>query len=132
MKFGQHEITDEQWWAFCDQHAAKPIPLAEADLAKPFVYSRKYGVMYVPSGYHQQVMAMLYAWEHGFVKAYHMMDSEAHDHLKETSQLADKFLEELPGTAFRSSVGKCVVAGKREHLTMIEKRFFGEIKYTTE
>lgn len=128
-------IGDTKWYALCDAHGGMPKPLAEADLTKSWVYDREYGVFPVAGGYHQQVMAMLYAWHKGFSRTYdlqiHLEETEG-GRRKETSYLADKFIEEIPGTAFKSSVGKKVNAGARGSLTVIEKRFFGDITYIME
>jgi hypothetical protein len=131
-------ISQEQWYGLCDMGSGKPVPLAQADLSKSFVYHREYGVFPVNFGAHQQVMALLYAWHHGYAEhgrhaAYEMLhdlrEQGKAKPLSDASLLADKFLEEIEGTAFRSSVGKKVNAGKRGNLTVIEKRWFGEITY---
>ncbi|MDP3227094.1 MAG: hypothetical protein Q8N13_03845 [Acidovorax sp.] len=44
-------------------------------------------------------------------------------------ETADRWLEITPGAAFRSSVGRKIQAGKRSHLTLIEKRWLGDIQY---
>ena len=61
-------FTDEQWWSMCDAHMSLPEPLAKADLTRPFVYARRYGVFYVPSGHHQHAMSILLAFRHGHTK----------------------------------------------------------------
>jgi hypothetical protein len=129
VNFNGVMITEEQWYKFCDAGGGRPMALAAFDLTKPFVFFRKYGIFPVNHGHHQQVMALLYAWEHDYHCPYDMIRDKK---IREISTLADAFLEELDGTAFRSSVGKKVVAGKRTSLTTIEKRKFGEISYTME
>jgi hypothetical protein len=131
---GFKPLTEEQWYRMSDAGAGEARALPEFDVTKSFVYDREYGIFPVNGGYHQQAMAQLYAFHHGFADAGQMID-----HLKsqsskrwETSHLADLFIEKIPGTAFRSSVGKCVVSATRHSLTPIEKRIFGELKYTLE
>jgi hypothetical protein len=67
-------FTDEQWWSMCDAHMSLPIPLAKADLQQPFVYERRYGVFYVPSGQHQNAMSILLAFHHGLTKGIDVAD----------------------------------------------------------
>jgi hypothetical protein len=131
---GFKPLTEEQWYRMSDAGAGEARALPGFDVTKSFVYDREYGIFPVNGGYHQQAMAQLCAFHHGFEDAGKMID-----HLKkqtskrwETSHLADMFLEKIPGTAFRSSVGKSVTAGTRHSLTPIEKRIFGELKYAFE
>ena len=42
-----------------------PVPLSIADLTRPFVYERQYGVIYVPGGYHPSAMSFLLALQLG-------------------------------------------------------------------
>jgi hypothetical protein len=129
IKLNGVAISDERWYKLCDAGLGRSMPLDEADISKSFVYDRQYGLFYCNGGHHQQAMALLYAWTQGFDSAYDLLDELK---IRDLSVLADKFIEEMEGTCFRSSVGKTVIAGKRKNLTVIEKRFFGEIKYIVE
>lgn len=131
---GFKELSEEQWYRICDAGAGKARALSEFDVSKSFVYDREYGIFPVAGGYHQQTMAQLCAFHHGFKCAHDMLDhlKQQDGKRRETSHLADMFLEKIPGTAFRSSVGKCVTAGTRHSLTPIENRIFGELKFAFE
>lgn len=119
------DISDEMWWAMCDAHLSLPVPLAEADLSKPFVYERSRGVFYVPGGYHPSAMSILLAFQHGLTCG---IDVAEKLKLEFSSGTADYWLEHTPGAAFRSSVGRCVVVGSTKGLTIQERRLFGEVK----
>lgn len=122
-------FTDPQWWSMCDANMSEPVPLARADLTKPFVYDRKYGVFYVPSGFHQTAMSVLLAFHHGLVKG---VDVSQKLKLRYSEGTSDEWLRTIPGTCFKSSVGKRVNAGKRANLSAVEKRFFIDIEYLFE
>lgn len=116
-------ITDEMFWGMCDCHMSDPVPLGEADLSRPFVYERRWGVFYVPFGYHQSAMGLLLAWQHGCHKVWQVTErlGIAHD------GAADYWLQHTPGAAFRSSVGKRVQVATPKGLTVQERRLFGDV-----
>lgn len=118
-------ISDEMWWAMCDAHMGLPVPLAEADLSRPFVYERRWGVFYVPGGYHPSAMSLLLAFQHGLCCG---IDVGEKLKVSCSSGTADYWLEHTPGAAFRSSVGRCVSVGSLKGLTIQERRLFGEVK----
>ena len=60
-------FTDAQWHAMCDAGLGMPQSLARADLARTFVYDRRWGVFPCESGYHQAAMGLLLAFHHGKV-----------------------------------------------------------------
>ena len=115
-------FTDEQWWSMCDAHMSLPEPLAIADLSRPFVYDRRYGVFYVPSGHHQHAMSILLAFRHGHTKGLAVAE---HLGLAFSHGTADEWLRTTPGACFLSSVGKNVLAGNRESLSVLERRIIG-------
>lgn len=120
-------FTDEQWWKMCDVHLALPVPLAQLDRTKPFVYDRKWGVMYCPAGYHQAAMGLLLAFHHGSVDRIgnaERLGIECHPHGE-----ADRYLESIPGTAFKSSMSGGVKTWGPSSLTVVEKRLLGHIDY---
>lgn len=119
-------LTQEQFWAACDANMSDPLTLEQADLSKPFVYDREYGLFYVPCAYHQLALAQLFAWHTGFVKAYDAIDAFK---MRDSSQAADKLFENFPGIAILSSVGVTVHAFNKNSLTQREKDFFGKITY---
>lgn len=119
-------FSDEQWWAMCDAHMSLPVPLAEADVTKPFVYDRRWGLFYVPFGQHQFAMSILLAFHQGSTDAIATADALG---LSYSDGSADYWLEKTPGAAFRSSVGKKVQAGPRGNLTVIERRLLGELEH---
>ncbi len=117
------KFTDKQFWAMCDAHMSRPVPLNDADLSRPFVYQRGYGVFYVPGGCHPAAMSLLLAFNHGYLNA---IDLASELNLEYSSATADRWLEETPGAAFKSSVGKRIQAGK---LSLSELRAFGEVDF---
>jgi len=119
-------FTEGQFWKLCDAQMDLPVPLAVADLTKPFVYTRKYGVFYVSSGYHQMAMSLLLAFDHGSLNPIYAAEALG---LSFPFKSADHWLRTTPGTAFRSSVGKKGVHAHRGSLTAIERRLLGDICY---
>lgn len=117
------DITNEMWWKMCDFNMSRPIPLAEADLSKPFIYERSWGVSYVPGGYHQGAMSLLLAFQHGLKNGIAVSEKL---NLRFSSGTADHWLEHSPGAAFLSSVGKKIQVGNIKGLTIQERRTFGE------
>jgi hypothetical protein len=118
--------TEEQWYAMCDMRIGKPIPLAGADLTShPWVYWREWGLMYVPSGFHQGAMAVLYVFTKGFTNYVGAAIDMNIPTYRACETFAEKFLMELPGTAFKSSVGsRGITVGRLSNLTAIERRIF--------
>ena len=88
--------------------------LSAADLLRPFVYERGRGVMWVPPGEHQRMMAHLRACA---TDVSGMTIQEA----------ADEWLEMTPGSAFRSSVSGHVLAAKPSNLNALERIHFGRV-----
>ncbi len=119
------DIPDKQWWAMCNAQLSEPVALAQADLSKPFVYDRDFGVMYCPFGHHQNAMTLLLAFAHGCADQIEVAEKFGLD----APGTADKWLETRPGAAYRSAVGSKIRAGRRGGMTMIEKRIFGEVEY---
>ncbi len=100
-----------------------PVPLAKADLSIPFVYDRTYGVFYVPFGYHQAAMATLYAWSiqrDNYTEVAIELDADSSD-------LADAWLDNIEGAAFKSSMGKKIQLGHTSRLTPQERRAFSDV-----
>ncbi|WP_068675143.1 hypothetical protein [Variovorax sp. WDL1] len=106
----------------CDAQMSMPEPLAKSDLNRPFVYDRRYGVFYVPPGHHQHAMSILLAFRHGHTKG---IAVAKHLGLKFSQGTADEWLRTTPGACFLSSVGKDVLAGTRDSLSVLEKRIIG-------
>lgn len=119
-------FTEAQWWRMCDVNMELPVPLAKADLSRPFVYCRQYGVFFVGYGHHQSAMSLLLAFEcgvRGGIEVGKLLG------LKFPYETADRWLEQTPGAAFKSSVSSKVYAWRPENLTVIEKRFLGPIEF---
>lgn len=110
-----------RWSQFCDLGLSDPIPLRQADLAKPFVYERRFGLFYVPGGYHPGAMSFLLALQHDCDKGIQVAEKLG---LKHTSGTADHWLQHTPGAAFRSSVGRCIQVGSAKGLSVLERRQF--------
>lgn len=119
-------ITNRMWYQMCDCNMSLPEPLEVANLSKSFVYDRKFGVFQVPSGSHQAAMSLLLSWHHGLNNGVKVAE---HLKLKYSDQTADYYLLNISGTAFLSSVGKSVYAGKINNLNEKEKDYFSNIKY---
>lgn len=115
-------LNQHQWNQFCDFCMSEPIPLAQADLSRPFVYERQYGVFYVPWNYHPSVMSFLLAMQFGCEDG---IDVAEKLKLNYSSGTADYWLENTPGAAFRSSVGKNIQVATGKGLTIQERRLFG-------
>lgn len=123
-------ITDKMWWKMCDLHMALPVPLKEADLAKPFVYERKWGVFYVPMGMHQGAMSLLLAFQHGLESGVKVAEKLG---LTYSEGTADYWLEHTPGAAFLSSVGdNRIQAGSFKQLNVREHRLFGDVCFVSQ
>jgi len=118
-------FTDQQWWKMCDAGMSLPVPLNEADLTRPFVYDRAFGVFPVPGGRHQVAMSLLLAWRHGCDGGIEVAEKLAIEFSGET---ADRWLEGTPGAAFLSSVGKRIQVATGRGLTVQERRLFGDFK----
>ena len=110
----------------CDAGMSLPEPLETADLTKPFVYDRKYGVFPVIRGNHQVAMSLLLAVHKGYKNG---VDASEKMGLEYSHGTADHYLVNITGTAFLSSVGKCITAGSKNNLNEKEKDYFGSISY---
>lgn len=119
----EKKLTQDQRWRAIDTHMSDPIPLKDADLTKPFVYDREYGVFYVAGGYHPSAMSLLLAWHHGYEDP---IDYAMDNNLDYYYDTADKWLKETKGAAFKSSVGKRIQAGPRSNFTLGELKILGE------
>ncbi len=120
------EFSDERWWAMCSANMSMPVPLHKADLTKPFVYAREFGVFYVPIGHHQLAMSTLLAWQHECVKP---VDVAKKLGLRLSDETADRWLQHTPGAAFKSSQSGQVMAGRRGSLSVVERRHLGTVTY---
>lgn len=98
-----------------------PVPLKDADLLRPLVYDRCYGVFYVPMGLHPVAMSLLLAFQHGCDDGVDVAEKLG---LEFSAGTADKWLETTPGSCFKSSVSKKVVAWRPNSLNVFERRIF--------
>lgn len=117
-------FTDMMFWRMCDCHMSNPVPLESADLSRPFVYERRWGVFYVPGGYHRIAMTLLLAWQNECDCPVDVADKLGLDLSYETS---DYWLQHTAGGAFRSSVGAKIQVGDTSKLTIQERRLFGDV-----
>lgn len=120
------EFTPSQWEILLDAGARTPQPLHLADLSLPFVYYRPVGVLHCGPGKHRLAMSILLAFAHDCASG---VEVGEHLGLEFPDETADRWLQMTPGAAFRSSVGRRVLAGKRSSLTGIEKHWLGDIQY---
>lgn len=102
-----------------------PRPLAEADLSRPFVYERRFGVFYVPGGQHSGAMSYLLALQHDCKDGVQVAEKLK---LTYSSGTAEYWLEHTPGAAFKSSVGTRVQVATGRGLTAQERRLFGDFE----
>lgn len=116
------KLTDEQWWAISD-YASQPIPLRDADLTRPFLYVRGYGVFYIDMGCHQLVSALIYTWMQGKPDIFDLVDEGV---LEATScyEVAATRLTELDGVASLSNVGRDIIYASK--LNYAEKTYIKE------
>ena len=122
-------FSDKHIDEMCRVGMEDPVPLHTADLYRPFVYHRSFGVFYVDFGRHQLAMTTLLAWQHGMVKGSDIADKLK---LKYFDESADYWLQYTKGSAFKSSVGRSIYAGKRENINVYERRYFTKIIYLFE
>jgi hypothetical protein len=115
---GSHDLfNDRQFYAMCDCCMSLPVKLCEADLLNPFVYDRRYGLFYVPSGYHRTAMSLLLAFRHNLNAGIQVAKKL---NIKYSDETADYYLENIKGTAFKSSVGKSILIGSLKNLNKFE------------
>ena len=97
-----------------------------------FVYYRKFGLFPVNRGDHQFVMGMLYVWESGFLNpfdtTYQDLGIKYEYGLDPVGDFADRFIEELKGTCYLSSVSSRVYA-LEGNLNRREENFFEPINW---
>jgi hypothetical protein len=77
-----------------------------------FIYDRSVGAFWVEGSAHVLVLSKLYS--------IHLGADTWSSH-----EQADRFMLEIPGICFRSSISKIVTAGKPENLSRTEKRIIG-------
>lgn len=114
-------FTEEQFWKMCDAHMSDPVPLKNADLSKPFVYERQYGIFYVPCGMHPLAMSTLLAFQHGCNDAVDVAEKLG---LRMSSGTADRWLETTAGACFKSSQSKKISTWSAKSLNAFERRIF--------
>jgi hypothetical protein len=121
------KFTDIQRYQFIDHHMSGPVALRDLDTSQPFVYDREYGAFYVSMGRHPGAMSLLLAFHHGQRDGIDVADMLG---LEYSSETADAWLRNIPGTAFKSSVGSGrIQAGKVGSLSAGEIRVLGDIEY---
>jgi hypothetical protein len=117
---------------FDDNDIEYPVALAEHDLTGCWIYDREYGVFEVPIGYHECVMAYMYAWKKGYQDPFDIPDLKSVT-INYLAAAAEEFLS-LPGTAYMSGAWykSEIRAGKRGNLNRNELNYFGEVDYILE
>ncbi|WP_028536147.1 hypothetical protein [Paludibacterium yongneupense] len=114
-------FSEAQWAAMCDCHMSMPVALPQADLERPFIYERRYGLFYVPGNCHQAAMSLLLAFQHGLATG---PDVAAGLGIDYPSSTADHWLEHTPGAALKSSAGARIQVARVKRLNTNERRFF--------
>ena len=119
------KLTEQQLNRLDDMDG--PYRLKDIDISHPFVYDRKYGAFYVPFGKHPSAMSQLLAFHHDQrdgIDVGFLLD------LDYSSETADAWLRDIPGTAYKSAVNKAkITAGKPGNLSAGELRILGDIEY---
>lgn len=116
--------TDEQWCKMVDAGLSEPVPLSAETLTDEWVYYRPWGVMYVPSGYHQRAMATLFAFASGYPNVCACSTALNIPGYRAMETLADRFISKLDGTAFKSSVGTHITTSEAHKLNGQERAAF--------
>lgn len=129
IAFEDHPFTERQWWKMCDFNMSLPVPLAKAEAGKPFVYDRKWGLFYVPTGMHSSAASLLLSFHHNL---HNGIDVSEKLNLRYSGGTFEHWLAEIPGTAFLSSVGKAVYMGRPDNLSVMEKRLLRRLSPTGE
>lgn len=123
---GDHKsgFTQKQVYKLIDYRLSDPVPLHEADLTKPFIYDRKWGVFTAPFASHAAGMALLYAFHQGLDDPLDLALSD--DLINYPGNAAEQWLAEFPGTCFYSGVSHkgSLVVHKLSSLNAIERRTF--------
>lgn len=119
-------ITDKMWTKMCGCSMSLPVPLDQADIKKPFVYDRKYGVFYVPASKHQLAMSLLLAWHRGMDCG---LDIANKLNLSYPFGSADFYLERTDGTAYLSSISKKIYSWTPNQLNSKEQNYLGDVCY---
>lgn len=127
-------VTQEMWWKLCDGNLWEPIKLQDADVSKPFVYDRKFGLFYVSMGYHAHVMRFLLglhmSMNHKELEQFMIKEIGEYSAIYSsfcTNEYADYYLKNFSGTAFKSSVGTKILCGRFENLNYTERKKFKPI-----
>lgn len=118
-------LTAEQLDDFRGAYMSEPIPLHLADVTRPFVYDRQFGLFYVPGGKHPFAMSFLLALQHNCADGIEVSELLGIDYGHGT---AERWLTQTPGTAFKSSVSKTIYVGALHHINAIERRVFGSVE----
>lgn len=124
--------TQQETLQYCEFSVSGPLLLEVADVSRPFVYDRKFGLFYVGSGNHPHIMSMLLGFHNGYDGQYGGMEYAESVGLQWSAETADKYLETVRGTAFKSSVRPFVYAGKYKNLNEFELDMFGSVQYLFE
>lgn len=117
-------ISEEMYQAMCTCGMSEPVSLAAADLTKSFVHERRRGVFYVDYGHHCSAMTLLLAWQHGLVRTGQILRKLKID----SHTAAEAWLENTPGAAFRSSVGRSIQVASLMNLSIAERRLFKNVQ----
>lgn len=121
-------IPQEIWWSMVRYGLSEAHCLRTADLTRPFVYDRYFGFFYVPATKHPAAMSLLLAWHHGCADPFDLPKSVAPSF--DSEALADRYLESISGTCYRSSVSKGITyTWTRQSLNVFESDLFSPIKY---
>lgn len=123
---GGKALTGVQRCAMSEFSMGDPRPLYLADLTRPFVFDREYGVFYCPAGTHRGAMALLLAWRHGLESG---QDVARKFGLNYPDDVADLYLRTTHGTCFKSSTSPHILAGRLGNLSAIEARLLGSVEY---
>ena len=126
------DLQDKIWWKMYDCNMSRPVQLNKADLSKPFLYDRRYGVFYVGFAHHRFAMALLLSLDYGeydYLDLDHTQFGISDFRKIDVHGYADYYIENTEGTCYRSSLSDNVIAGKKGHLNSNELDYFYPVDY---
>lgn len=120
-------IEDKYYHLMIDNCMDEPVLLQKADLRKPFVYDREYGVFEVQSGFHVMAMCIILAWRRGLDSHLELCIDGIKDH--DWDAYSEYYLEHYDGSCYKSSMGKIVYAWSKNTMNETETDYLYPLEY---
>lgn len=125
-------LSNKLWHTMCDAGLSMPCELgASANLDLPYIYVRKYGLIYCNPCCHQIGLATLLALELG-CDSFHDIEPDKLSPplpIYGASEYAEYYMEHTEGVCFKSSVSKSALAWNRHSINQNELDYFYPVKY---